>query len=652
MTPSRQLAAIMFTDMVGYTALMQQNETLAKRQRDKNKEIFEKCLEKFDGQLLQYYGDGALSIYKSAANAVQSAIELQTQCRMEKVDLRIGIHSGDVMFDDTGVYGDSVNVASRLESLAVPGSVFISEKLFDEIRNQRIEANPLGYFELKNVQKPIQVYAVANPGLIVPSRDEVKGKVKQTLNTVAVLPFTSLSSDPENEFFCDGITEELLNVLAKIDGLQVTSRTSSFAFKGKNEDIREIAAKLNVQKVLEGSVRKSGNKVRITAQLINAADGYHLWSETYERNLEDIFEVQDDIAREIANRFRINLSEADHKKQIAKAPTSNLEAYKCYIKGLQLYDRADPLSRQRAIQLFNEATELDSEFAYPHGWLASLYAFFGQIGAMPAAESARLTNYHASKAIAIDPDNVMSLIAMAVIKFYNEWDWKEAMKLTEKAIEINPNDPVVYAMRAEFRFALLQFNEAVEDAKTARDLDPLSADMVATASRICLTTGHIEEAEKYCSEAELLDANHILVTNMRGYITGFKGDWKKALEMFETVHKIAGDFPLLLMAIAFANSKLNNKAALHQMFQQLEKRQQEEPGTNFDFLLFAIALWVGDEANMNRYFVNCVEKKLLWSIIFYGTVFLKSANHFDLLIEQRKKMGLPLLDDRKQSGTS
>ena len=171
MTPSRQLAAIMFTDMVGYTALMQQNETLAKQQRDKNKEIFENCLKKFDGQLLQYYGDGTLSIYKSAANAVQSAIELQTQCRMEKVDLRIGIHSGDVMFDDTGVYGDSVNVASRLESLAVPGSVFISEKLFDEIRNQRIEANPLGYFELKNVQKPILVYTVANPGLIDPSRD-------------------------------------------------------------------------------------------------------------------------------------------------------------------------------------------------------------------------------------------------------------------------------------------------------------------------------------------------------------------------------------------------------------------------------------------------------------------------------------------------
>lgn len=635
----------MFTDMVGFTALMQQNETMARQQRDASKLIIEDALGKFRGKLLQYYGDGTLSIFNSAADAVQAAIEMQTRCRQDKVDLRIGIHSGDVMFDDTGVYGDSVNIASRLESLAVPGSVFISEKLVDEIRNQSIDAHPLGYFELKNVQKPIQVYAVANPGLIVPSRDEVKGKVKQSLNAVAVLPFTSLSSDPENEFFCDGITEELLNVLAKIDGLQVTSRTSSFAFKGKNEDIREIAAKLNVQKVLEGSVRKAGKKVRITAQLINAADGYHIWSETYERSMEDIFAVQDDIAREIANHFRINLSEADHKKKLAKAPTENLDAYRCYIKALQLYDRADPVSRQHAIALFNEAIERDPNFAYPHGWLASLYAFFGQIGAMPAAEAARLTNYHAAQATAIDPDNAMSLIAMATIKFYNEWDWREAMRLTERAVTINPNDPMVYIVRAELRFPLLQFDEAITDAKIARDLDPLSVDIVATLTRICVTTGHFEEAEKYCREAELLDANHILVTNMRGYLTGLKGDWKQSIELFENVQKIAGDFPLILLAIAYANSKLNDMAALQQLLEKVMKLQEEQPDTHFDFLLFSISMWLGDKKKMDHFFANCVEKKIIWAIMFYGTIFMDNLRTYAPLIAQRKKMGLPILGE-------
>lgn len=267
MATTRQLAAIMFTDMVGYTILMQENEQLALLKRDRSKNIIESALEKYNGRLLQYYGDGTLSIFSSAVNAILCAIEMQTRnLENPKIDVRIGIHIGDIIFDEAGIYGDSVNVASRIETLAVPGSIFISERMYDEVRNQQdIHTQTLGYFELKNVKQSMQVYAIANPGIVVPSRTEVKGKVKEALNAIAVLPFASLSSDAENEFFCDGITEELINVLAQVDGLQVTSRTSAFAFKGVNEDVREIAGKLNVQKIIEGSVRKAGSKVRITA---------------------------------------------------------------------------------------------------------------------------------------------------------------------------------------------------------------------------------------------------------------------------------------------------------------------------------------------------------------------------------------------------
>src|SRR5688500_7940761 len=311
---NRQLAAIMFTDMVGYTALMQENEELALEKRRKNKAIFDACLQKYQGHLLQQYGDGTLSINSSAVNAIFSAIEMQDQSQRENIDLRIGIHIGEILTDENGIYGDSVNIASRIESLAVPGSVFVSEKLYDEVKNQQnIQTKPLGYFELKNVKQPMQVYAIANSGLIIPSRDEVKGKLKQTMNSIAVLPFSSMSADPENEYFCDGLSEELINVLSKVDGIRISSRTSSFAFKGKQEDIREIAGRLNVQNIIEGSVRKSGNKVRITVQLINAADGYHIWSESYDRSLEDIFEVQDEISRTIANKLRKNLSSSEHE---------------------------------------------------------------------------------------------------------------------------------------------------------------------------------------------------------------------------------------------------------------------------------------------------------------------------------------------------
>src|SRR5678810_53362 len=171
------------------------------------------------------------------------------------------------------------------------------------------------------------IFALNNEGLVVPARKELKGKTKQPANRLAVLPFVNMSADPENEYFSDGITEELLNALTKVDGLQITSRTSAFAFKGKNDDIREIAIKLNVDKILEGSVRKAGNRVRITAQLINAADGYHIWSENYDRNLTDIFEVQDEISGIIANKLRENLATKSRDEHLIKAPTQNITAY-------------------------------------------------------------------------------------------------------------------------------------------------------------------------------------------------------------------------------------------------------------------------------------------------------------------------------------
>ena len=195
-----------------------------------------------DGKILQYYGDGSLSIFNSAINSVNCAISIQQQLQLEpKVELRIGIHTGDVVMEEESIYGDGVNLASRIESMAVPGGVFISEKVYDEIKNhENIKTRELGFFELKNVKQPVHLFAIANHGIVVPSRDELKGKTKQPTNRLAVLPFVNMSADPENEYFSDGITEELLNALTRVDGLQVTSRTSAFAFKGKHDDIRDI----------------------------------------------------------------------------------------------------------------------------------------------------------------------------------------------------------------------------------------------------------------------------------------------------------------------------------------------------------------------------------------------------------------------------
>src|SRR5215204_2174710 len=337
----RQLVAILFADMTGYTALMQENEQLARSKRQRLKEVLESSISKFNGKILQYYGDGSLSIFSSAIDGVRCGINMQEQLQLEpRVDVRIGIHTGDVTVEDGAIYGDGVNLASRIESMAVAGSVFISEKVYDEIKNQEnISASELGYFELKNIKQPVRIFAIANTGIVVPPRHLLQGKTKQPSNRLAILPFVNMSADPENEYFSDGITEELLNALTKVDGLQVTSRTSAFAYKGKHDDVRDIGIKLNVDKILEGSVRKSGNRVRITAQLINAADGYHLWSENYDRNLTDIFAVQEEISRIIANKLRENLTASAQAETLVKVPTQNLEAYTLFLKGLHFHNK-------------------------------------------------------------------------------------------------------------------------------------------------------------------------------------------------------------------------------------------------------------------------------------------------------------------------
>ncbi len=216
--------------------------------------------------------------------------------------------------------------------------------------------------------------------MIVPARAELQGKTLQPQNRLAVLPFINMSADPENEYFSDGITEELLNALTKVEGLQVTSRTSVFAFKGKHADIRDIAITLNVDKVLEGSVRKSGNRVRITAQLINAADGYHIWSETYDRNLNDIFEVQDEISGIIANKLRENLTAQQKSTTLVRTPTQNVEAYTHYLKGLHFLNKMTPADSKRSITSFEQAISLEPNYALAYAMTAAAYSYLGSTG--------------------------------------------------------------------------------------------------------------------------------------------------------------------------------------------------------------------------------------------------------------------------------
>lgn len=608
----RQLVAIVFADMTGYTALMQENEQLAKSKRKRLKEVLDSTLRQYNGKILQYYGDGSLSIFKSAIDAVTCAINIQHQLQQSpQVDLRIGIHTGDVTVEDETIYGDGVNIASRIESLAVSGSVFISEKVYDEIRNQeQIQARELGIFELKNVKLPIRVFAVSNNGIVVPNRSELIGKTKQPSNRLAVLPFVNMSADPENEYFSDGITEELLNALTKVDGLQVTSRTSVFAFKGKNDDIRDIAIKLNVDKILEGSVRKAGNRVRITAQLISAADGYHLWSESYDRNLTDIFEVQDEISGIITNKLRENLTAEKQTEKLVKAPTKNIEAYTWYLKALHFWNKLTPADTRKAIECFEQAIALEPEYAQAYAMAAGAYSNLGSTGQMLPQKAFEIVRRYADKALALDNMIAEGHIAKASYNLLYEWKWKESYEALQQAIKLNPGATSAYQLLGFYFIIMGQKKQAVKIMEQAVQIDPLSPIMNQFLGNAYIFAERYDDAIRQADILLEMNPQMRISIELKAWATGMKGDWVKALELFEEVHRLTNHPLKGLMGVGYAYAKLGMKEKALECVRKIEQRQVEDPDSVLDADLVGIWFALGDMDKVFHHISQCVIKRI------------------------------------------
>lgn len=598
--------------MSGYTALMQENEQLAKVKHRRLKEVLEGSVSAHHGKILQYYGDGALSIFNSAIDGVDCAVEIQRALQQEpKVDLRIGIHTGDISIENETIYGDGVNLASRVESLAVPGSIFISEKVFDEIRNQEnLTAREMGYFELKNVTKPVRIFAIDIKGLVVPSRDALKGKTKQPANRLAVLPFVNMSADPENEYFSDGITEELLNAFTKVEGLQVTSRTSAFAFKGKNTDIREIGMQLNVDRVLEGSVRKAGNRVRITAQLINAADGYHIWSETYDRNLTDIFEVQDEISTIIANKCRENLTARKQEEKLVTIPTQNIDAYTLFLKGLHFHNKITPKNNKTAIEFFERAITLEPDYAHAYAMAATSYASLGATGQMHPNEAFAIVHKYSDKAIQLDGSLAAGYSAKGAAYLLYDWNWKQAYESLTRAIELHPATTEAHQLLSLYYLSTGRKQDAVAIMEKALELDPISPIVNQYLADAYLNAGRTDDALKQIERSLELYPNMRVAMEAKGWCIGIQGDWKKAVEIFEEIHRLI-KHPLKGLAplgCAYARSGAGEKAL--ECISKIEQRQLQEPGIVLDIDLAMIWWSLGEQDKAFHHLFQCVEKKM------------------------------------------
>lgn len=610
---SRKLAAVMFTDMVGYTALMQTDEAKARAQRSKHQDVLESSAKIFQGTILQYFGDGALILFDAALDAVLCAMTVQRELQAEPlVPLRIGISLGDVVYDDKGIYGDGVNIASRIESLSTSGAILVSSNIYDQVRNQKnVAMVSLGNFTLKNVAQPVEVFAIANAGMVVPSRADLDGKVERpSEKSIAVIPFADRSEHKNNEYFCDGITEEILHALSKLDGIAVSARNSCFQYKGRNEDIRVVGKTLGVNVVLEGSVQKYGDSIKISTQLASTSDGYQLWSEVYERKVADIFEVQNDIAQAIAYQLKTLFDQREKNKRLVTPATRNPEAYNQYLKGIYLWNKWNPVDIKTAIDLFDSSRRSDPNFSSPYGALSRCYSFLGSCGHLDPNIAYAKAQEYALSAIERDPNDGESYLSLAIIKFMNQWDWDGAQASFQRAIDLGLDTSQLHQMYAFYLAATGNIAEATRRMERAHRLDPLSLSIATLLGDLQMFAGNFEAAIDIYDSVLQLDQNFRTAHESKGFTYLAMGLADKALESIREYQRLTGDPNRGQQALGMVYGFLGHEKLAEECIERLQQRQREQPDKLlfFDFALIYIGL--GDYEKALEYLNKTYDHKI------------------------------------------
>ncbi|MFC2123469.1 adenylate/guanylate cyclase domain-containing protein [Bacteroidota bacterium] len=612
MAEDRRLAAIMFTDIVGYTALMGRDEDAAFKMLRKNRQLHKTLIEKYRGKWLKEMGDGILASFGSASDAVRCASLIQNRAKKEEIPLRIGIHEGEVVFEGGDIFGDGVNVASRLEDLAETGSINISEAVYREIKNKAgITAEFIEEKSLKNIEEPVKIYKV--------SCEEVEGEQieitsgKDDRKSIAVLPFVNMSNDPEQEYFCDGISEEIINALSHIESLKVIARTSAFMFKGKHEDMRDIGRQLDVETLLEGSVRKAGDSLRITAQLIKASDGTHLWSEAYNRQLEDVFAMQEEISLAITDNLKINLL-GKERKAITKRYTEDLEAYNLYLKGIYCAHLFTPEGFKEGMNYFERAIKIDPNFALPYYGMAYIFIKITFFGNMAPNEGYPIAKEYLKRAFDIDDDVAEAHATMgSYVENMFHWNWKAAEEELKKALQINPNSPEVHHLYSYFLTFMEYHDEAIKEAQIAMELDPLSSLFTSFLGAAYFYGHQTDKAIEVLEKVVKMTPNDFMARYHLGHAYEGESRIKEALLEYEKAVEVSGRSALAVSVLAGCHYLNGDIELAEKLNNELEKRAKSEyiPAT----MIYSYYNIKGDMDNAYFWLEKAVEEHdsfLLW----------------------------------------
>ena len=463
----RRLAAILASDVSGYSRLMGVDEegTLAALKAHRKSGIDPKIAE-HRGRIVKTTGDGLLAEFASAVDAVRCAVDVQRVMAERNTDIpedrrlefRIGINVGDIIIDEGDIFGDGVNIAARVEALAAPGGLCLSDNAYQQIKGKLVlDVADIGEHQLKNIAKAIRVYRVHlgdaatkhAPAFALPDKP-----------SIAVLPFQNMSGDPEQEYFADGIVEEIITGLSRLKWFFVIARNSSFTYKGRAVDVREVGRELGVRYVLEGSVRKGGNRLRITVQLVDAATGNHLWADKYDGVLNDVFDLQDQITAGVVGAIEPNVRQAEIERATRKRP-ENLGAYDLYLRALPRAGAHSPADSVKALELIEAALKIDPGYGAAHALAAYChYVQFTRGGRDPAQQAAAV--HHAREAIATGTDDASALATAAFVLALLGGNFDAALSAFDRALAINPNSAPALGRAAQVNVFVRNYDKAID----------------------------------------------------------------------------------------------------------------------------------------------------------------------------------------------
>jgi adenylate cyclase len=555
MSEKRKLAAILAADVVGYSRLATADEdrTLA-RLRALRSDLIDPTIAVHNGRVIKRTGDGALVEFRSVVDAVRCAVEVQNGMvernagvpQDRRIEFRIGIHLGDVVEESDGdLMGDGVNIASRLEGVAAPGAICLSEDAYRQVKARLdLSVSDLGSTQLKNIAEPIRVYSLrvgtaeAKATATSESVTSLPAPAPPPKLSIAVLPFVNLSGDAEQDYFADGISEDIITALSKLSQLFVIARNSSFTFKGKNVHVQEVGTKLGVRHLLEGSVRKSGNRVRITAQLIDAISGGHLWAERFDRDLTDIFAVQDDVTQQIVAALAVNLTEGDRQRLAPEHPV-NMEAYDYFLRGRELWHRLTKETNIAARDLLQRAIELDPKFASSHAFLALTHALDYMNGWSPSPlRSREQAEEVATRAVALDDRDPWAHWALGLVNLYMRRH-DEAISEAQRAIVLNPNFAEGHVILGEALHYSGRSDEALKCFDRAKILNPYFPDVLLHFQALAsFQLGRYEEAvgllKQRLTRNPVSDVSRALLAASYGHLGRFdeaRAAWQEVLRV-------------------------------------------------------------------------------------------------------------------------